>query len=190
VLERGRPAPRFTLPAFPGGTAGLDDSVRGRTVLLHFYSRDFIDIDRGRIWTAALGLHALSSELERFEEARVSIFGISRSSLAHHETLAERLAIRFPLLSDESGAVGEKYGLLPHNRWAGSTDKYDINCKLFIVDGAGMVRQTYETGLVVSPDHPLPQDVQRSFEESRRRSWNRLDPLSTTALLEDLREPT
>jgi peroxiredoxin Q/BCP len=185
--ETGSLAPRFTLPAFPGGTAGLDSTLQGRTVLLCFYSYDFVDDDNGTLATPTIGLHALSADLERFDEANTSILGISRDTLERHEKLATLLDIRFPLLSDESGDVGEKYGLLPRNRWAGSTYTYDVECRVFIVNGAGTVWYREEPEVIVSPDHPTPPDVKKSFELRHGSSFRELVPLRTTELLDRIR---
>jgi thioredoxin-dependent peroxiredoxin len=184
-LHFGAAAPRFSLPAFPGGGAALTDYVGKYNVLLFFYSRDFIgnhDLN-GICGNAAISLCALSADASEFRQANTKILAVSRDSLTSHERLADLLELQIPLLSDESGDVGEWYGLLPENRWAGSSDSYDIyNCAV-IVDAKGQVRHRQTANVILSPTLPMPAALQQRFAADLRLWLGRPTALHTANLL-------
>jgi thioredoxin-dependent peroxiredoxin len=184
-LDQGAPAPQFSLPAFPHGSAHLADHLGKSNLLLFFYARDFVgkhDFD-GVSRTAAVSLSAISADAARFADAQTVILAISRGSLDSHAKLAALLDLKIPLLSDQSGDVGEQYGLLPENRWAGSSHDYDFSCCVVLVDKSGIVRHCLKTDLVMSPNHPTPNALRNKFQSGLRLRFGSPDALSTTELL-------
>ena len=171
----------------------MNDYHDKQKVLLFFYSGDFIGeatnpetIRAG----AAASLCALSSETDKFESANTRILAVSRDSPDRHAKLADLLALQIPMLSDEKGAVGEQYGLLPENRWAGSSDSYDIYNCAFIINVKGMVRSRQKFDVVLSPDNPMPDFVRVRFESSERLRLGEPTVLHTTKLLHVAEEIT
>jgi peroxiredoxin Q/BCP len=186
TIELGAAASPFSLPAFPAGSVSLADYSGATHVWLFFHSRDFVgkpaleDVS----WSAAVSLSAMSADVEQFAQAQSVVLGISRDDVDTHARLAALLNLKIPLLSDRSGAVGERYGLLPENRWAGSSDGYDFPGCAVLIDKTGRVRHWQETDFVTSPHRPMPDFVQAKFESNLRLRFVQPRCLPTTDLLD------
>ncbi len=129
-LRVGEPAPLFSLRAHPSGRVDLADYVGRRNVLLAFYPRDDSPV-------CIQEMCALSDNLDRFNSAGTHVFGVSRDSIASHETFADKYGLNLPLLSDEDGEVARAYGTLRDER--GYCDRV-----LFVIDRDGVVRHVHE----------------------------------------------
>jgi thioredoxin-dependent peroxiredoxin len=188
-LALGAVAPGFSLPSFPGSSVALTDYLGKHKVLLFFYWRNFTRAQdfNGICSKPAMSLCALSANVSEFRKTNTEILAISRDSLASHERLADLLELQIPLLSDESGDVGEQYGLLPENRWAGSSDSYDIyNCAV-IIDMKGIVRHRQTANVILSPTLLMPAELRNKFEGDLRQGLRRPTALHTTDLLRIVR---
>ncbi|HZY86575.1 MAG TPA: peroxiredoxin [Gemmataceae bacterium] len=126
----GEPAPLFSLRAHPSGRVDLADYAGQRNVLLAFYPRDDSPV-------CIQEMCALSDNLDRFNSAGTHVFGVSRDSLASHETFADKYGLNLPLLSDEDGEVARAYGALRGAR--GHCERV-----LFVIDRGGLVRHVHE----------------------------------------------
>jgi peroxiredoxin len=173
------------LPAFPHGSANLASYLGRNNVWLFFYARNFVGkyTFEGVRRTAAVSSSALSADAEQFAQAQSVVLGISRDSLDTHARLADLLNLDIPLLSDRSGDVGERYGLLPENRWASFSDAYDFSGCVVLIDKVGKVRHWQETNFVMSPNHPTPDALQNKFQSNLRLWSGRPAVLTTTDLL-------
>ena len=103
TITEGNNAPAFTLPCNGDKELSLSD-FKGKRVILYFYpkdntpgctieSKDFRDLDA------------------EFGKYNCQILGISKDSVKSHDRFVEKYDLPFPLLSDESGEVCEKYGV-------------------------------------------------------------------------------
>ncbi len=103
MLPVGTTAPDFTLPDQSGTMRPLS-SLRGRKVVLYFYSRDN---------TAGCTKQAcaFADLAPLFEEKGAVIVGISRDSVESHRKFAEKHGLPFLLLSDPERQVLEKWGV-------------------------------------------------------------------------------
>jgi peroxiredoxin Q/BCP len=126
----GDPAPLFSLPAHPSGRVDLADYFGQRNVLLAFYPRDDSPI-------CIQEMCALSDNMDRFNSAGTHVFGVSRDSVASHETFADKYGLNLPMLSDEDGDVARAYGAL-------RDDRDFCERVLFVIDRAGVVRHVHE----------------------------------------------
>jgi peroxiredoxin Q/BCP len=189
-LRVGDRAPAFVLPAVPAGTVSLADLLGTHNALLFFYYRDFArDATFDDIMVGdAVSLSALSAEADAFSAAGTRVAAICRAPIDHHAALSTMLELRIPLLSDESGDVGQAYGLLPENRWAGASHTYDVDGSVFLVDSAGVVRFKAAPDVILSPDHPIPAILQAKYEEHGRLSFGAPEVLETTELLRRARQ--
>jgi peroxiredoxin Q/BCP len=185
-LDLGDPAPRLTLPAVPGGSAALNDCLGKKKILLFFYAGDFIggrtdseSINAG----AAASLWALSSARDKFEDADARVAAISRDSPARHARLAELLTLKIPLLSDADGDVGEQYGLLPENRWAGSSGSYDFAGCVVVLDANGRVRFRQTADRIGPPADTLPAFLRSKLEADEGLRFDEPSVLGTDVLL-------
>ncbi|HET6611426.1 MAG TPA: thioredoxin-dependent thiol peroxidase [Kofleriaceae bacterium] len=102
MIQEGRKAPAFSLPASTGGKVKLSDFA-GKTVVLYFYPRD----NTPGCTTEANDFQAALPKLSRLG---AQVLGVSRDSLESHEKFAGKFGLKFPLLSDPDHAVIDKYG--------------------------------------------------------------------------------
>lgn len=96
-------APDFTLPRDGGGDITLSDNL-GQPVILFFYPRD----DTPGCTRESIGF---SEKMPEFTATGATVLGISRDSVAKHDRFVARHGLTTTLLSDESGAVCEAYGV-------------------------------------------------------------------------------
>jgi len=106
-FQIGDPAPSFTATAV-GGRYGNGQMVsledfKGKTLVLYFYPKD----NTPGCTTQACGLR---DDWEQFE-GKAEIFGVSIDSAWSHRGFIDKYSLPFPLLSDESKAMVEAYGV-------------------------------------------------------------------------------
>jgi peroxiredoxin Q/BCP len=102
TLQEGKKAPAFTLPSSEGGKTKLSDHA-GKYVVLYFYPKD----DTPGCTTEAKDFQAALPELEAHGAV---VLGVSKDPLEKHTKFKTKHGLEFPLLTDEDGAVLEKYG--------------------------------------------------------------------------------
>src|SRR5213083_3350236 len=124
ILERGAPAPDFTLPVTPDQKLSLGE-VRGQPVVLAFYPAD---------WSPVCGDQmALYNEiLKDFHELGAELIGISVDGAWCHAAFARDRKLHFPLLADfePKGDVARRYGVYRYKD--GVSER-----ALFVIDAAG-----------------------------------------------------
>ena len=103
MLEVGRKAPQFTLPAKDGGMVSLGDFA-GKKVVLYFYPRDNTP---GCTRQAC----AFAGAYEEFGKLNAVVIGISKDSTASHQKFAEKNNLPFLLLSDPELTAIQAYGV-------------------------------------------------------------------------------
>ncbi len=103
VLQPGEMAPDFTLPDAEGHALTLSD-LRGRTVVLYFFPK--------------AGTPGCIAEARSFRRAwrelraqGAEVLGVSPDSVSSHQKFIRKLELPFTLLSDEEGAVAQRYGV-------------------------------------------------------------------------------
>lgn len=101
-LQEGSKAPAFTLPSSEGGQAELSQFA-GKYVVIYFYPKD----DTPGCTTEAKDFEAASDKLDKLGAV---VLGVSKDSLERHAKFKNKYELGFPLLSDESGEVIERYG--------------------------------------------------------------------------------
>lgn len=134
MIEVGRKAPAFTLPSSEGGTVSLSD-FPGKKVVLYFYPKDN---------TPGCTVEACDfrDSFTHIQAAGAVVLGISADSIASHEKFRDRFALPFPLLSDESHAMMEAYGVWKERKNYGRT-YMGIERTTVLVDGEGIVRRIW-----------------------------------------------
>lgn len=128
MIEKGSPAPDFTLPSDQDGEISLSD-LRGRTVILYFYPKDD---------TPGCTLQACDfrDTLPEFERLDAVVLGVSADSVESHRAFRAKHGLNFPLLSDESHEILEAYGVWKeHPVYGMSTER-----STFLIDGDGIVQ--------------------------------------------------
>ena len=143
MIEKGSPAPGFTLPSDTEGDVSLSD-YRGRTVVLYFYPKD----DTSGCTTQACDLR---DAMPRFEGLDAVILGVSPDPVSSHAKFRAKYDLNFPLLADENHEVAEAYGVWKEKKMYGRT-YMGIERSTFLIDGNGVVREVWRK---VSPKEHL-----------------------------------
>lgn len=130
----GKAAPAFNLPATGDKKIRLS-SLKGRNVVLYFYPRD-----------ATPGCTTESQNFrdaqKLFNKANTTILGISQDPIKSHEKFHAKQELNFDLLSDESGEICTKYGVLKLKKMYGKEFE-GIERSTFLIDEQGVLRQEW-----------------------------------------------
>jgi peroxiredoxin Q/BCP len=102
AINEGKKAPAFTLRDADGNTHSLADYA-GKNVVLYFYPKD----DTPGCTKEACGFRDLYKQLERRDTV---VLGVSPDDGESHEKFTKKFELPFPLLSDPTKKVMEKYG--------------------------------------------------------------------------------
>jgi thioredoxin-dependent peroxiredoxin len=107
ALKPGDRAPQFTATAV-GGRYGVGAPVSlgdfaGQTVVLYFYPKD----DTPGCTRQACGMRDAWNQLSQ----RAVVFGVSPDSAERHQRFIGKYELPFPLISDESKAIAQAYGV-------------------------------------------------------------------------------
>ena len=109
-LKVGHPAPDFSLPGSDGRIHRLKE-LAGRPVVIAWFPKAFT----GGCTAECQSLSANSDSLGRLD---VSYFTASIDSAEKNREFAESMALRFPILSDETKEVARAYGVLAPSGYA------------------------------------------------------------------------
>ncbi len=130
----GSNAPDFTAATDGGGSLTLS-SLRGKRVILYFYPKD----DTPGCTTEACGFR---DAFPRFEGLDAVILGVSKDSPKRHDGFKKKYGLPFTLVSDESGAICEAYGVWVEKSMYGKTSM-GIRRSTFVIDATGHVTHVW-----------------------------------------------
>jgi len=133
-LEAGAKAPAFTLPDASGAKHSLKEFA-GRKVVVYFYPAD----DTPGCTKEAC---QFNDNLRAFDRADVAVVGISPDGAEKHRRFAEKYRLRFPLLSDPTHVVMEKYGAWGEKTLYGKKTVGVIR-STFLIDEKGRVERAW-----------------------------------------------
>lgn len=139
----GRYAPEFNLPSHQGGNLSLSD-FKGKKLLIYFYPKD----DTPGCTRQAC---ALNNDLRALGNLSLAVVGVSRDGIQSHKKFAQKFNLKFPLLSDEQGAMSERYGVWVEKSMYGKK-YFGIERSSFLIDENGKVIAIWRK---VSPDDHL-----------------------------------
>lgn len=138
-LEKGQPAPDFTLPDENGVEHTLSD-YRGGHVLLYFYPKD----DTPGCTTEACSFR---DDYSQYKDASVTILGVSPDTSASHLKFKEKYQLPFSLLADVDHKVCELFGVWGPKKSFGK--EYDgVHRTTYLIDPEGIIQQVFKN---VSP---------------------------------------
>lgn len=128
------PAPSVILPNETGKIIDLKD-LRPSPIILFFYPRDN---------TSGCTREAkdFTESLEHFNNAKVSVFGISKDSVESHDKFIKKQNLAISLLSDKDGNVCEDFGVWKEKSMYGKT-YMGIERSTFIIDGKGLIAKEW-----------------------------------------------
>jgi peroxiredoxin Q/BCP len=127
-LDAGQAAPQFELIDQHGKAHRLEDYA-GRWLVLYFYPKD----DTPGCTTEACSFR---DDIYRIRALGAEVAGVSLDSAESHARFAEKHGLPFALLSDASGDIARRYGVLAE---AGNFARRAT----FLIDPAGRVAKVY-----------------------------------------------
>ncbi|WP_417448819.1 thioredoxin-dependent thiol peroxidase [Kordiimonas sp.] len=134
ALEKGMPAPDFTLPGNGGETISLS-AYRGRNVVLYFYPKD----DTPGCTTEAKDFTAV---IDQFDAANTTVIGVSKDTAAKHDKFVAKHELKVKLASDETGDTIETYGVWIEKNMYGRT-YMGIERATFLIDSDGVIQDIW-----------------------------------------------
>lgn len=134
MVEKGSPAPDFTLPSDDGSSVTLS-GLRGRKVVLYFYPKD----DTSGCTQQAC---AMRDSMPRFQGVDAVVLGVSPDSVPSHARFRDKHGLNFPLLADEDHAVCEAYGVWKQKSMYGRT-YMGVERSTFIIGEDGVVLEAW-----------------------------------------------
>jgi peroxiredoxin Q/BCP len=102
LLAVGAKAPAFSLKSTDGKTVKLSD-FKGKKVVLYFYPKDLTP----GCTVEACGFR---DDYAPLKQRGVEVLGVSGDDQASHQKFTEKYSLPFPLLSDPTHEMMEKYG--------------------------------------------------------------------------------
>jgi peroxiredoxin Q/BCP len=133
-VQEGDQAPDFELPASGGRTVSRK-SLRGKPFVLYFYPK----ADTPGCTKEAC---AFQEALPQLGKIGIDVIGVSPDKMKPIEKFAEKYHLTFPLASDETHAVAEKYGTWVEKSMYGR--KYmGMERSTFLVDKAGRIARAW-----------------------------------------------
>jgi len=123
-------APNVILPNETGEIIDLQ-KLGPNIIVIFFYPRDNTS-------SCTKEAKDFSENLKFFNDAGVSIFGISKDSVESHQKFVKKQNLRISLLSDAEGNVCEDFGVWKEKSMYGKT-YMGIERSTFIIDKSGVV---------------------------------------------------
>ena len=133
-VQEGDIAPDFDMPASGGRTVSLA-AMQGKPFILYFYPK----ADTPGCTKQAC---AFQESLPRLAATGLDVIGVSPDKMKPIEAFAGKYALKFPLASDETKAVAERYGVWVEKSMYGR--KYmGMERSTFLVGPDGVVRKVW-----------------------------------------------
>lgn len=130
MVEEGKPAPDFELPSDEGEPVRLS-SLRGKPVVLYFYSRD----DTPGCTVQACGIRDAH---DAFRERGAFVLGVSPDDESSHVKFKSKYSLPFTLLADPDHKVAEDYGVWIEKSMYGKK-RMGMERSTFVIDEDGTV---------------------------------------------------
>jgi peroxiredoxin Q/BCP len=144
-------APNFTLKDQNGREHSLA-SYKSRWVVLYFYPKD----DTPGCTKEACGFR---DSRNKFEAKDVEVFGISKDSVTSHKKFADKHALNFPILSDESLETIKAYNAWGLKKFMGK--EYEgIMRTTVIISPEGEIVKTYNDVDPIAHAREVLHDIQ------------------------------
>ena len=151
MLPAGTDAPDFSVPDSHGQTHSLA-SQRGKWVLLWWYP----EAGSG---SCSIQAASLGTRYEDFQQAGVTVWGISFNTVERNDAFSCDYDLGFPLLSDVDHTVGQAYGVTraPDERFADKPRRVS-----FVIDPHGQIAFSE-----LVPNESLPAYADRALVQIR-----------------------
>jgi peroxiredoxin Q/BCP len=133
-VEVGKKLPDCTLASTAGGEVRLK-SLLGKKLVLYFYPRDNTP-------GCTLEGQQFAALNARFAKAGVTVFGISRDSIASHQKFRDKMGFPFALLSDPDEEACRLFDVIREKNMYGRK-VMGIERSSFLIDAKGVLRQEW-----------------------------------------------
>jgi len=134
-IQKGLPAPEFSLSDEEGRTRVLSEFI-GTKVVLYFYPKD----DTPGCTTEACNFR---DDYSAYVDAGITILGISPDSVKSHQKFREKYTLPFSLLADEDHKVAEAFGVWGKKKFMGK-EYMGVLRTTFVVDEKGRIAHVFE----------------------------------------------
>jgi len=134
-IESGTLAPDFELQDDTGVMQKLSD-FRGKAVVLYFYPKD----DTPGCTTEACNFR---DDYSAYEDAGITILGVSPDSVKSHVKFKEKFDLPFPLLADEDHKVCEMYDVWALKKFMGR-EYMGVLRTTYLIDEQGLIVRVFE----------------------------------------------
>lgn len=144
-------APAFALPDETGTVRSLE-AEKGKWVVLYFYPKD----DTPGCTKEACAIRDIYDE---FAKRGVTVFGVSKDSVASHVKFKKKYQLPFSLLSDESTDMIAAYGAWQEKSLYGKKFM-GIQRMSYLIDPTGKVAQVYPKVTPTEHAHEILRDLE------------------------------
>lgn len=134
MIDAGKPFPDFSLP-------DQDDTVHtlgeyaGKWLVVYFYPRDNTP-------GCSLEAESFGSMIKKYAAKNTEIVGVSTDSVKSHARFAEKLGLKFTLLSDAEQKLSQAALVWQKKKMAGR-EYMGIVRSTYVVDPGGIVRASW-----------------------------------------------
>jgi peroxiredoxin Q/BCP len=148
----GTKAPRFSAKDTNGDVKKISDLVGSKGIVIYFYPKD----STPGCTTEACDFR---DNLARIQKFGYTVVGISKDDTKSHQKFTEKQNLNFPLLSDETGEICEKYGVWQEKNFMGRVGMGIVRTS-FLLDSNLKVLKLYEKVKVNGHVDQILQDIQ------------------------------
>jgi peroxiredoxin Q/BCP len=154
ALEIGDKVPSFTLPDQDGNPFKLEDALAKGPLVLFFYPKD---------GTPGCTAEACSfrDASDEFIAAGATVAGVSSDNVASHRRFADEHTLKYPLLSDENGALRKTLGV-PRSMLG----LFDGRVT-YVIDKSGVLRHRFDSMLGATKHVGEALSTLRTIKEAR-----------------------
>ena len=135
LLATGDKAPDFNLPNQDGDDIALDN-FKGGKIVLWFYPKASTPG-----WT--IEGQGFRDELQNFSDMGIHIIGVSADPIKKQKNFCDKQKFNFNLLSDESHAMLESYGVWGPKKFMGR-EYMGISRVTYLINEEGFIERVYD----------------------------------------------
>ena len=151
MLKVGDKAPDFTLVDQDEKNVSLAD-FKNKKIVLWFYPKASTPG-----WT--IEGKGFRDEFHKFEESNLQILGCSADPIKKQKKFCDKHGFKYPLLSDESHDMLEKYGVWGKKKFMGR-EYLGISRVTYIIDENGIIEKVYEKVKTTSHAKDIINDLE------------------------------
>jgi thioredoxin-dependent peroxiredoxin len=152
-IEEGKKAPAFSLLNDNNERIRLSN-FKGQYVVLYFYPKD----DTPGCTTEAC---AFNAALAKIKKLGAVVLGISPDTVESHAKFRDKFGLKFPLLSDDSHKVAEKFGAWREKNMYGKK-MMGVQRSTFLIDPTGKIVKSWTKVTVEGHDQEVLSALQLS----------------------------